>query len=354
VPRLSVVLPVYGTEQWLPACLDSLAAQTYADYEVVVVDDGSPDDSAALVERRAQADPRIRLVRQANAGLGAARNTGVAHATGELLAFADSDDDLPPAALERMVASTDRTGSELVVGSVERVSPARRWLLPRVAANHAVERLGITLHDQPLLLADVFAWNKLYRRELWERAGLSFPVGTAYEDQPALTRALLAARGIDVLTDVVYHWRVREGSISSRRHRLDDLRDRIATKHDTAAVVATHGDPALDRVLHAEVLPADMWEYFRAAVDGPEQPEAYWRMLVDGTRDLWRQHPFERADLPLRQRLMGWLVQQDRRDDLARLVALLDGAGLPRPHPWHDDPALPRELAGPDGPAAAR
>ena len=81
-PRVSVVVPVYNVAPYLDACLESIAQQTVADLEVVIVDDGSTDESPAIGERFAAADPRFRLVRQANAGLGAARNTGVGHATG--------------------------------------------------------------------------------------------------------------------------------------------------------------------------------------------------------------------------------------------------------------------------------
>jgi glycosyltransferase involved in cell wall biosynthesis len=323
VARLSVVVPVYDVERVLPACLDSIAAQTFTDYEVVVVDDGSPDRSARIVERRARRDRRIRLVRQPNAGLGAARNAGVRVATGELLAFADSDDTLPPHAFARMVATLDRTGSDLVSGSVERVDGEARRVLPLVARNHAAERLGLTLADQPLMLADVFAWNKVYRRDFWDGAGLVFPERVAYEDQPTITRALLAAR-FDVLADVVYHWHVRGGSNSRRRHRLDDLVDRLATKRDTLAAVETHGDQALTRVLVEEVLPADMWEYFRAGVENTDE---YWATLVEGVRHLWPGDSFAAAAVPERQREMARRVAADDRAGLAAYLAALD-AGI--------------------------
>src|SRR5689334_866082 len=90
-PLLSVVVPVYDVERYLDECLASLAAQTLRDLEVVVVDDGSPDGSAAIAEAWARRDPRFRLVRQANHGLGHARNTGARHAAGTYLAFVDSD-----------------------------------------------------------------------------------------------------------------------------------------------------------------------------------------------------------------------------------------------------------------------
>ena len=110
MPRVSVVVPIYRVEAYLEECLASLRAQTFTDLEVVMVDDGSPDGSAAIAERVAGEDGRFTLLRQENAGLGAARNAGVAAAGGELLMFVDSDDRLPPEAIAHLVRSLDRTG----------------------------------------------------------------------------------------------------------------------------------------------------------------------------------------------------------------------------------------------------
>jgi CDP-glycerol glycerophosphotransferase len=94
-PRISVVVPVYNVEAFLAPCLDSLAAQTFADFEVVMVDDGSTDRSAAIAGEYARRDARFRLLTQANGGLSRARNVGVGAARGQFLAFLDSDDLLP-------------------------------------------------------------------------------------------------------------------------------------------------------------------------------------------------------------------------------------------------------------------
>jgi CDP-glycerol glycerophosphotransferase len=103
-PRLSVIVPIYNVERYLPACLDSLAAQTFRDIEVLMVDDGSPDNSAAIAAEYEARDKRFKLIRKENAGLGAARNTGIAHMSdeSEFLTFVDSDDVIPPDAYRLM------------------------------------------------------------------------------------------------------------------------------------------------------------------------------------------------------------------------------------------------------------
>ena len=119
-PLVSVVVPVYQVEDYLAECLDSLLQQAYRRLEIVVVDDGSTDRSAQIARAYADRDERIVMVRQDNAGLGAARNTGLDHCTGDLVTFVDSDDLVPPAAFLRMVRTLEQSGSDFVVGAVTR------------------------------------------------------------------------------------------------------------------------------------------------------------------------------------------------------------------------------------------
>ena len=347
-PLVSVVVPVYDVAAYLPDCLASIARQPLVDHEVIVVDDGSPDDCALIVEEAARMDPRIRLHRQTNRGLGAARNVGVGLARGEFLAFADSDDVLPPDAWGPMLASLRRSGADFAVGRAERDDGNRRWTTPLMERNHRDDLQGVNVRAVPLVLADVFAWNKLFRRSFWDRAGVAFPEGTRYEDQPAMTRAFLQARSFDVLTETVYWWRVREdrSSITQKRHEIADLRDRVETKRTSTALVHEYADAEVTHVFHAEVLPIDMWEYFRAV---PGCHAGYWELLVEVVRELWHPGtvPFEQTAVPPQQRLMGWFVAQDRRPDLERLLSWID-KNRPLPfdgdlldHPWRSEADVP-------------
>src|SRR5919199_728512 len=124
MPRVSVVVPIYNVEPYLRSCLDSLAAQTYTDLEVVMVNDGSTDRSAEIADAFSARDPRFRLLEQPNRGLSAARNTGIDAASGEFLAFVDSDDIVAPAAYELLVGALDASGSDLATGNVHRLTGA--------------------------------------------------------------------------------------------------------------------------------------------------------------------------------------------------------------------------------------
>ena len=245
-PLLSVVVPAYDVEDYLAACLRSILGQSHAALEVVVVDDGSTDTTGEIADRIAAEDSRVRVIHQANAGLGAARNEGVRRSTGTYLAFADSDDLVVDDAYAALVGSLERTGSDVAIGAVERLRGEDRFMTPLMRENHRRPRLAVGIEEAPLVLADVFAWNKVFRRSFWDGADLSFPEDVRYEDQPAMTRALVAAQGIDVLTEPVYLWRVRSDgtSISQQRDDLRDLSDRLLTKRwSTDTVRASTTDP---------------------------------------------------------------------------------------------------------------
>jgi glycosyltransferase involved in cell wall biosynthesis len=330
------VVPAYGVERWLPACLDSLRAQTHTAWEAVVVDDGSPDRSGDIALDYAAWDPRIRVLRTANAGLGAARNTGTAAVDGDYLAYVDSDDVLPPTALADLVAQLEASGSDFACGSLmrwEAEPPAGRGLHePRwMSRLHEPARTGIRIGEHPEMLGDVFAWNKLYRRSFWDEQRLSWPVGLRYEDQPTTTAAFLAGR-FDVLGAPVYHWRIRTDgtSITQQRSSIDDVIDRLATKRMSLDLVRAHGDPDVTRLFLDRVLPGDLWRYFEAI---PGADVAWTALLRDGVAELWRERSLVHSVLPPVHRLCGWLVEQRRMGDAAQLMAYLaslDGAPVPR------------------------
>ncbi|MEA2457527.1 MAG: CDP-glycerol glycerophosphotransferase, partial [Thermoleophilaceae bacterium] len=231
MPRISVVVPVYNVELYLETCLESIAGQTFGDLEVVMVDDGSTDGSAAIAERFVQRDPRFRLVTQTNGGLSKARNTGTDAATGEFLAFVDSDDYLAPNAYELLLGALDETGSDFATGNVQRLTKTGSRQVFFLADAFAKTQLKTHVSEFPELVADRVAWNKLFRRSFWDRQGRRFPEGVLNEDIPVILPAHFAAKSVDVIADPVYYWRIRGGeelSITQRRLEPRALLDRIA------------------------------------------------------------------------------------------------------------------------------
>jgi len=171
-PTLSVVVPVYNVAGYLQECIESIQLQSVDDVEIVAVDDGSTDDSSAILAELAARDGRLRVVTQANQGLGAARNAGVDHATGEFLWFVDSDDRLVPGAIATMLATITTTGSDLATGNVSRLIGDEQSPTRFVAETFARTRLRTHIRRFPLLINDRVAWNKVYRRSFWDHHGL--------------------------------------------------------------------------------------------------------------------------------------------------------------------------------------
>ena len=321
-PTVSIILPIYEVEDYLAACLDSIAAQTLHHYEVLVVDDGSPDGSREIAERYAAADRRIKVITRPNGGLGAARNTGITRARGKFLTFVDSDDLLPPYALQVLVDSANASGSDIVVGSVQRFDTTRTWSPSWVDDVHLVRRPGIRLEEFLPLIRNLYTWDKLFRHDFWKAQGLTFREGVAYEDQPIITQLLVRANGIDVLTDVVYHYRAREdgSSISQQSATVRDLRDRAEAwrvSRETLLGEAPRAvyDGSLQTLFNA---------HFHWYLPSPGTiDDEYWAELQAVVTDLTADAPQEIWDaISPDKRVLIELTRQNRRADAQEFVRL--------------------------------
>jgi glycosyltransferase involved in cell wall biosynthesis len=326
-PLVSVVVPVYDVAAYLPAALDSVLAQSHSALEVVVIDDGSTDDSGGIADDYARRDGRVHVVHTENHGLGAARNEGLRHASGEFLAFLDSDDVLPADAYARLVGSLQRSGADFAAGSIVRWEGDALVEPPWMRRLHRTARSAIRVEEHPEILGDVFAWNKLFRRSFWESAGLSWPEGIRYEDQPTTTEAFLRGR-FDVRPEIVYRWRIRHdgSSITQQRSSVRDLEDRIETKRMSLSSVEAHGNAEVRRVFVERVLAGDLPRYF---AEIPGCSDEWWSLLESGVREFWGERSLTNSGLTPVHRLTGWLVEQGRRDDAAAVMAYVADLGRP-------------------------
>ena len=230
--RLSVIVPCYNVQQYLVECLDSLRNQTYDNLEVIMVDDGSTDKTGQIIDDYAKKFNNFRAVHTVNGGLSAARNAGLPLIQGEFLAFIDSDDYLPINAYQLLVESMIKNKADIATGQVERFNSSRRY--PSKLHQKAVKKtiLGTNLANNPELVYDTTAWNKVYRSSIFLREQLQFPVGLTYEDIPVTLHYYLLANKINIINKVTYYWRSREGkqkSITQQRSNLKMFRDRLKT-----------------------------------------------------------------------------------------------------------------------------
>ncbi len=266
------------------------------------------------------------MLHVANGGLGSARNIGTERVTGAYLAFLDSDDVLPPGALATLAGTLEQSDSDFVTGSVVRWESDGLHEPPWMRRLHRERRTGITAREHPEILGDVFAWNKLFRVDFWQSQGLEWPEGVRYEDQPTTTRAYLAGT-FDVLPDVVYHWRIRQdgSSITQQRASVTDLRDRLLTKRMSLDAVQEYDDAGTSAYFVDRVLAGDLHRYF---TEIPGASDEWWGLLVSGIHDLWGERSLVHSGLPPAHRLVGWLVERDRRADaesVVRWLLTLDG-----------------------------
>lgn len=327
-PRLSVIVPIYDVERYLPACLDSLAAQTFRDFEVLMVDDGSPDDSASIAAAYAERDPRFKLIRKENGGLGAARNTGIAHMSpqAEYVTFVDSDDLIPPDAYRLMVSSLDESGSDFATGNVFHLKGEKTWQVPllRMLAGEARRATHISRYGK--LVADRIACNKVFRRTFWEKHGFAFPEGRLYEDTPVTMRAHYLADAVDVISEPCYYWRLREGesapSITQRRTDPAGVRDRVTSVLEISAFLAEQPGEMFARLKEeydTRVLKDDLRLFLNVVPDGDEEYRA--EFLRSANRFLDRIDPKVVMALPAQLRVQWLLVRKHKLDELITLLA---------------------------------
>ena len=128
-PEISVIVPIYRVERFLPRCIDSILKKTFRNIEVILVDDGSDDGCPAICDAAAEKDARVRVIHQKNQGLSAARNAGIDAVQGSYIAFADSDDYMEPSMLEMMLEQMKKDGSELAVCNYRYVDENGREIL---------------------------------------------------------------------------------------------------------------------------------------------------------------------------------------------------------------------------------
>ncbi len=221
---ISVIIPVYKVEQYLDKCISSVVGQTYKNLEIILVDDGSPDDCPRICDEWAKKDARVKVIHKANGGLSDARNAGMAIASGELIGFVDSDDWIKAEYFDLLYRAIQETDSDISVCGINRTRIEAEADIDNINADFEIftpkEAISDIINDRKL---KVVVWNKLYKRELLKNE--FFPVGRYHEDEFFTYRIIDKAEKIVYTPFPLYNYRQREGSImtSVSLHRLDVL-----------------------------------------------------------------------------------------------------------------------------------
>lgn len=215
-PTITIIVPVYNVEAYVRKSLQSIADQTFADWECIVVDDGSTDGSGAICDEFAALDSRFRVIHQSNQGLPAARNVGLELAQGKYIAFLDSDDYIHPDMYQVLLDAIRQTDSDIAISQVQMVNSMSEPFQSNPLIDYQLknrEQLFYSWFVEPLD-SNFFAtvWNKLYTRELIgkERNADMVPG----QDQEFNMRMFLKCRRAVIVNQVLYHWVIRHSSIS--------------------------------------------------------------------------------------------------------------------------------------------
>lgn len=227
---ISVIIPVYNVERYLKKCVSSVLNQTFKDYEIIIVNDGSTDNSQNIIDSFVDINPQqIKAFIKENGGLSSARNYGIKKANGKYITFLDSDDYIDFDYLETLYKVAEENQSDMVCGGQRKVADN----------DSVIATLKYPLDKNPnTILRRLNISGKLYRKDYIERLNLEFAVGKTYEDDPFNLRAIFMANNLKLISYEGYNQLVREGSITSKK--IENHKIPYNALEETIKYVTTH------------------------------------------------------------------------------------------------------------------
>lgn len=233
--KISIIVPVYKVEPYLDKCVSSIVNQTYTNLEIILVDDGSPDNCPAMCDAWAEKDSRIRVIHKPNGGLSDARNAGMAAATGELMAFVDSDDRIAPDMYEHLYQRLTEDNSDIAACGVQMVwedkTPSRMLTRDGNCVLNQEEAMRAIIEESWLKQP---VWYKIYKTELVR--DILFPKGKYHEDVFWSYQAVGRAQKVSVSNHIGYYYLQRGGSIMGEGYSLKRL-DAVEAKVQRCAYI---------------------------------------------------------------------------------------------------------------------
>ena len=270
-PKVSVLVPICNVERYLEECLDSLVAQSFTDFEVLCINDGSTDGSLAIIHRYMEADARFRVIDKPNSGYGASMNMGLANAIGEYIAILESDDFFEPNALELLVDAAERNQSDVVKADFYLYwsTPQERDELFRIVDEQEVGRTMRPIDDLAIFFRKPSIWSALYRSSFLRDNGIDFleTPGASYQDAGFNFKVWASAARATFIADPILHYRQdNEKSSVNSSAKVYCVCDEYASM---ASFVndRLEGDPRLMGILECMKFDSYMWNYDRLSGD---------------------------------------------------------------------------------------
>lgn len=246
---ISIIIPVYMVEDYLPCCIDSVISQTYENMEIILVDDGSLDTCPSICDEYANKDSRIKVIHKLNGGLSDARNAGLALATGEFVAFVDSDDYLGKSFLEHLYEAVRYNNADISICDYLKVEENSSEIMSMGNGNSTVysnRECLISTYQPQVHGMEFMACGKLYRTSLFKDNDIIYPVGKIHEDIFTTYKIYYNAKIIVFINEVQYFYRVRRGSIMQEGYNPRHLHGLEAT-HEACVFYLEHSE---DELLH--------------------------------------------------------------------------------------------------------
>lgn len=213
---ISIIVPVYNIEKYLPRCIESILDQTYKNWEAIFINDGSTDNSLKILEEYKKRDERIKIIDKKNAGSGAARNTGIEHSGGGYLAFLDSDDWYEKNFLEKLYNNLIENNSDVAMcnpkmtyDDMSKNKKINTYFFNEIELNKTPEKIL-------RILAMPVVWNKLYKKEIIVKNGIKFPNCSFCEDVEFLYKTFLYVNKVSKIEDTLYNYYQREDSVTKK------------------------------------------------------------------------------------------------------------------------------------------
>lgn len=262
---ISVIVPVYNVEKYLYRCVDSILAQTFTDFELILVDDGSPDNCSAICDEYAARDPRVRVIHQPNQGVSVARNQGVLASAGTYITFIDGDDWVDKRFLEEHYNAIYRSQAEICASSILRVKQEEETVAEvnsserKLSSAEAIKYLG-KINDERFRAPVA----KLIRRDIV--ASHPFPLGRRYaEDMAVVYKWYNQSESVAIIDSKMYFYRIHDASVTQMkygRHKVDNLK----TLEEMLSFFESNGYKELYRQFMVEYITNTAYQYEQAKI----------------------------------------------------------------------------------------
>lgn len=213
---ISVIIPVYNAHKYIKKCIESIIYQNYTDIEIIIVNDGSTDNSLQIINDFATKDNRIRVINIKNSGRSVARNTGIEHSSGQFIMFVDADDELEENAIKNLYNAINDNDSDIAIGNTHVVYDVHQELKESDDWYFTIRHKGnLKITDKLIEEIQCCPWGKIFKRDIIDKYDLRFPKNLIYEDAFWHWAYLTSCNKITFINNIVYKYFRRKGSIMS-------------------------------------------------------------------------------------------------------------------------------------------